>query len=55
MKLKELQIKHLKPQAKPYHEADGNGLSLRITPSGGKLWRWRYRYEGKAQAIAIGK
>ena len=23
--------------------SDGRGLLLRITPTGGKLWRWKYR------------
>ena len=55
MPLTELAIKHLKPKAKLYRIADGNGLCLEISPSGGKLWRWRYYYQGKAQMLALGK
>ncbi len=55
MALTELQIKNLKPKDKAYRVTDGGGLSLEITPSGGKLWRWRYYYQGKGQVSALGK
>jgi integrase len=34
--------------------ADGGGLFLYVTPSGGKLWRWTYRYQGKPKLMALG-
>lgn len=55
MLLTELSIKHLKPKAALYRVADGDGLALDVSPSGGKLWRWRYRYNGKGQMLALGK
>ncbi len=55
MKLTELAIKNLKPKAKSYRVTDGGGLSLEISPAGGKLWRWRYYYQGKEQILALGK
>jgi integrase len=55
MVLTALAVKNLKPQDKPYTVADGGGLCLVVSPSGGKLWRWRYRYNGKAQTYSLGK
>ncbi|MFH1157950.1 MAG: tyrosine-type recombinase/integrase [Pseudomonadota bacterium] len=55
MPLTELSIKSLKPQKNPYRKADGGGLSLEITPAGGKLWRWRYYFNGKQQVLSLGK
>lgn len=55
MGLTALGIKALKPKSATYRIADGGGLCLEVSPSGGKLWRWRYRYNGKAQMLALGK
>lgn len=55
MALTELAIKNLKPKDQLYRITDGGGLSLEISPSGGKLWRWRYYYQGKGQVLALGK
>lgn len=55
MALTELAIKNLKPKDKSYRVADAGGLSLEISPAGGKLWRWRYHYQGKEQILALGK
>lgn len=55
MKLTDTKIKGLRPRDKLYRVADGRGLVLEITPSGGKLWRWRYRLNGKANLLALGK
>jgi integrase len=40
---------------KAYRLADGRGLFLWITPSGGKLWRWKYRFDGKEKLMPLGK
>jgi hypothetical protein len=40
-------IRNLKPQQKPYKKNDSEGLYLRVTPEGSKLWRLAYRYTGK--------
>ncbi|HEU5048541.1 MAG TPA: integrase arm-type DNA-binding domain-containing protein [Rickettsiales bacterium] len=55
MALTELAIKHLKPKDKVYRVADGEGLTLEVSPAGGKLWRYRYRHLGKGQMISLGK
>lgn len=55
MALTELAIKSLKPKAKAYRVTDGGGLTLEVSPAGGKLWRWRYYYQGKEQMLALGK
>lgn len=54
MALTELQIKGAKPGAKQYKLADGGGLFLLITPSGGKLWRYKYRFAGKEKLLSLG-
>lgn len=45
-----------KPKEKLYRIADGlkNGLSLEISPEGGKRWRFRYRFRGTAKMISLG-
>jgi integrase len=54
MRLTDIQIKRIKPGAKPYKVSDGGGLFLWVTPSGGKIWRWTYRYEGRAKLMTFG-
>ncbi|MCL2076394.1 MAG: integrase arm-type DNA-binding domain-containing protein [Betaproteobacteria bacterium] len=53
-KLKDQQIKSLKPLPKAYKVFDGGGLFLYVTPTGGKFWRVAYRLHGKPQTIAFG-
>jgi hypothetical protein len=55
MRLTDIQIKRIKPDAKPYKVSDGGGLFLWVTPSGGKIWRWTYRHEGRAKLMTFGK
>src|SRR6185369_18033982 len=55
MALTELAIKNLKPKARLYRVADGEGLTLEISPTGSKLWRYRYRHQDKGQMISLGK
>ncbi|MES2983729.1 MAG: tyrosine-type recombinase/integrase [Pseudomonadota bacterium] len=55
MALTELAVKNLKPKDKLYRIADGEGLTLEVSPSGSKLWRLRYRHKGKGQMISLGK
>lgn len=45
-----------KPKEKLYRIADGlkNGLSLEVSPEGGKRWRFRYRFKGTAKMISLG-
>ena len=55
MALTDTAVKNLKPQGKPFAKADGLGLSLLVTPAGGKLWRFRYRFNGKANMLGLGQ
>ena len=55
MPLTELQIKHLKPLEKSYRVTDDDGLSLEVTPAGGKLWRLRYSHNKKEHLLSLGK
>ena len=49
-------ITQAKPKEKLYRLSDniGNGLSLEVSPEGGKRWRFRYRFNGKAKMISLG-
>ncbi len=47
-------IRKIKPSEKVVQLPDGNGLHLRVTPAGGKLWRFRYRFAGKETMFALG-
>jgi integrase len=52
--LTDMQVKKAKPNEKNYKLADGNGLYLLVTNTGGKLWRFDYRFGGKRKTLAIG-
>ncbi|MGX2041852.1 tyrosine-type recombinase/integrase [Methylocaldum sp. MU1018] len=54
MALTDSQIKALRPKDKLYRVADSKGLTLEVTPTGGKLWRYRFRLHGKASMIGLG-
>ena len=52
--LSDAKVRNAKPKAKPYKIADGEGLFLLITPSGGKYWRLKYFFAGKEKLLALG-
>ena len=53
--LTDSKIAKLKPTEKPYKRAIGRGLSILVTPAGGKLWRFRWRDEsGSERMISLG-
>ena len=52
--LTDKQIKALKPQDKPFKVADGGGLSLAVTPSGGLLWLLKFRIGGTEKKLSLG-
>lgn len=53
--LTDSKIKALKPREKPYKTADGDGLYLLVTPTGGKLWRLKYRIDGRENIVSFGQ
>ena len=52
--LTDQKIKSLKPKAKQYKVADGEGMHLLVKPNGRKYWQLRYRYPGKEKTLALG-
>ncbi|BET98328.1 hypothetical protein TCT1_32490 [Xenorhabdus sp. TCT-1] len=56
MKLNARQVETAKSKDKKYRLADGGGLYLEITPSGGKYWRLKYRRprDRKEDRLAFG-
>ncbi len=55
MPLTDVRIRNAKPRARRYRLTDGNGLSLEISPSGGRYWRYRYRLGNKENLFAAGE
>lgn len=53
-RLTDLGIRRAKAKASVYTLSDGRGLSLRIEPSGAKLWHFRFYWQGKQQRISFG-
>jgi integrase len=54
MSLSDAKVRNAKPRQKPYKIADGEGLFLYVTPSGGKYWRFKYFFGGKEKLLALG-
>lgn len=47
-------IRNARPRVKPYKLADGEGLTLLVSPNGSKLWRFRYRVDGREKMLGFG-
>ncbi len=47
MALTDRQIRAAKPTGKKQTLSDGGGLSLVVTPAGGKYWQYNFRHDGK--------
>lgn len=54
MTLTTKQIQSLKPRESRYSIADGNGLTLRVQPSGSKSWVFRSHHSGRITDETIG-
>lgn len=54
MKLKDLQIRKIKPLESKQSFPDGHGLSLLVFPNGGKYWNYSYRFNGRQKSLRIG-
>lgn len=50
-----VQIRALKPAAKPYRVPDTKGLFLLVQPSGALLWRYRFKFHGVDRKLALGE
>jgi integrase len=55
MGLTDLQVSKTKPRETRFELIDGNGLSLRITPSGLKVWQCRYYFNGIRRRMDLGR
>jgi integrase len=53
--LKEICLKTLTPKKTEYKLGDGEGLFIKVTPSGGKHWRFQYQFAGREKSISLGK
>ncbi len=54
MPLSDVQIRNLRPRAKPYKVSDFDGLFVAVNPNGSRLWRFKYRLDGKEKLLSIG-
>jgi hypothetical protein len=52
--LSDIQVKSAKPKESDYKLADGGGLYLLVTTTGGKLWRVDYRFDNKRKTASFG-
>ncbi|MCG5495643.1 tyrosine-type recombinase/integrase [Ectothiorhodospira variabilis] len=53
-KLTATQVRQAKPSERAYKLHDGQGLSLRVRPSG-KEWLFRFKYQGRSRETILGK
>lgn len=54
MPLTDLEIRRLRPVSQDFYLADGNGLFLRVYPSGKKTWTLRYTFRGERKRFGLG-
>ncbi|GFO63659.1 tyrosine-type recombinase/integrase [Geomonas paludis] len=47
-------IRKLKPEAAKYTRSEGNGFTIRVLPSGGKVWFYLYGLDGKRWEMSLG-
>jgi len=52
--MSDVQVKNAKTKSADYKLADGGGMYLLVTVSGGKLWRMDYRFANKRKTLALG-
>lgn len=55
MALSDLAIRNLAPKAARYEVLDGDGLYIRVMPTGSKSWVMRYMVDGKARRMTLGQ
>lgn len=54
MPLSDIQLRNLKPKAKPYKVGDFDGLYITVTPTGSRLWHMKYRISGREKRLSFG-
>ena len=50
----DMQIKALKPSAKPFRKGCGRGLNILVHPNGKKYWIYRYKFNNKENNLSLG-
>lgn len=55
MALTDIAVRNAKSRERAYKLADGGGLYLLVTPTGGRLWRMKYRADGVERKLSFGK
>lgn len=53
MKLTDTKVRNTNPADRDFRLADGGGLCLFVSTSGGKLWQYRYRFDGKGTPALV--
>jgi len=54
MPLTDAKARNARPKSKQFKIFDTDGLSLLVSPAGGKWWRFKYRLGGKEKLISLG-
>ncbi len=54
MALTDTAVRKARPTDRPFKLADGGGLYLLVTPTGGKLWRLKFRHAGRELKLSFG-
>ena len=49
-----VEIRSIKPAARPFKVRDDKGLFLLVQPSGALLWRFRYKASGVERKLSLG-
>jgi integrase len=52
--LTDIKLKSLKPKEKLYAVTDEKGLSIEVSPRGGRWWRFKYRFNNKQKRLSLG-
>jgi integrase len=52
--LSDAKIRALQPREKPYRVTDGNGLTLRVAPTGVLSWQMHFTWESRRQILSFG-
>ncbi|HEV7692467.1 MAG TPA: Arm DNA-binding domain-containing protein [Hyphomonadaceae bacterium] len=53
--LNDVQIRALRPRAKPYKVHDGDGLFVHVPTSGKRIFRMKYVIEGRERLMTFGR
>ncbi len=54
MALSDMAARNAKATGKAYTVSDIDGLSLAVSPTGGKTWHYRYYWAGKQKRMSLG-